>query len=41
MPSQAGSECPECGGQLLSEDGPEYSCRACGETFDSADVFLL
>ncbi|WP_276260194.1 hypothetical protein [Haloglomus litoreum] len=41
MSSQAGSDCPECGGQLVSDDGMEYTCRDCGRTFDSADVFLL
>jgi DNA-directed RNA polymerase subunit RPC12/RpoP len=41
MSSQAGSDCPECGGQLRSEDGMEYVCEDCGRRFDSADVFLI
>ncbi len=41
MSGRAGSDCPECGGQLLSADGMTYACRDCGREFDSADVFLL
>jgi tRNA(Ile2) C34 agmatinyltransferase TiaS len=41
MSSQAGSDCPECGGQLVSEGGVEYVCRDCDRRFDSADVFLI
>lgn len=41
MPMQAGSECPECSGQLKTDDGLAYWCRDCGTEFDSADVFLL
>ncbi len=41
MSSQAGSNCPECGGQLVSTDGLQYVCRSCGREFDTADVFLL
>ncbi len=42
MSGRAGSDCPECGGQLVSEDGGlTYVCRNCGQEFDSADVFLI
>jgi tRNA(Ile2) C34 agmatinyltransferase TiaS len=41
MSGRAGSKCPECGGQLQSENGITYRCRDCGREFDSADVFLL
>jgi tRNA(Ile2) C34 agmatinyltransferase TiaS len=42
MSGRAGSECPECGGRLRSEDGGmTYRCRDCDTEFDSADVFLL
>lgn len=41
MSSQAGSSCPECGGQLETDDGMTYVCRDCGASFDSADVFFL
>lgn len=41
MSGRAGSDCPECGGQLVSEDGMTYRCRDCGREFDSADVFLI
>jgi tRNA(Ile2) C34 agmatinyltransferase TiaS len=38
---QAGSNCPECSGQLVSSDGLAYECTECRTAFDSADVFLL
>jgi tRNA(Ile2) C34 agmatinyltransferase TiaS len=38
---QAGSDCPECTGQLISANGLDYECKECGTEFDSADVFLL
>ncbi len=42
MSGRAGSDCPECGGQLESDDGGmNYRCRGCGQEFDSADVFFL
>ncbi len=42
MSGRAGSDCPECGGQLQSIDnGKLYRCRDCGREFDPADVFLL
>jgi len=42
MSGRAGSDCPECGGQLRSNDGGmNYRCRDCSREFDSADVFLL
>jgi DNA-directed RNA polymerase subunit RPC12/RpoP len=41
MSSQAGSDCPECGGQLETTDGVIYVCRSCGREFDAADVFLV
>ncbi|MDR9381954.1 MAG: hypothetical protein RI560_09845 [Natronomonas sp.] len=42
MPGRAGSNCPECDGQLASEDGGmTYRCRDCSQSFDPADVFLL
>jgi DNA-directed RNA polymerase subunit RPC12/RpoP len=41
MSGRAGSDCPECGGQLVSEDGMEYVCKDCGRRYDSADVFLI
>ena len=41
MSGRAGSDCPECSGQLESDDGMEYECRDCGRVFDSADVFLM
>jgi tRNA(Ile2) C34 agmatinyltransferase TiaS len=41
MSGRAGSDCPECGGQLQSEGGMVYRCRDCGREFDSADVFLI
>ena len=39
MSGRAGSDCPECDGQLESDDGMEYECRDCGRVFDSADSF--
>ncbi|MGM0716574.1 MAG: hypothetical protein ACQET5_05210 [Halobacteriota archaeon] len=42
MSGRAGSDCPECGGQLVPEDdGMIYRCRNCSREFDPADVFLL
>lgn len=41
MSSQAGADCPECGGRLESTDGMTYVCSDCGREFDGADVFLL
>lgn len=41
MSGRAGSDCPECGGRLESDDGMEYTCGDCGTTFDGADVFLI
>jgi hypothetical protein len=41
MSGRAGSDCPECGGQLDSDDGMDYECRDCGRKYDSADVFLI
>lgn len=42
MSGRAGSDCPECGGQLRSEDGGmNYRCRDCDSEFDAADVFLI
>lgn len=41
MSGEAGSSCPECGGQLETTDGMTYVCRDCGREFDSADVFLI
>jgi DNA-directed RNA polymerase subunit RPC12/RpoP len=41
MSSQAGSDCPECGGRLESTDGMTYVCNECGREFDGADVFLI
>ncbi len=42
MSGRAGSDCPECDGQLQSIDGGMiYRCRDCETEFDSADVFLI
>ncbi len=41
MSGRAGSDCPECGGQLVSDDGMMYTCRDCEREFDAADVFLI
>jgi len=41
MSGCAGSDCPECGGHLETDDGIAYECRDCGRAFDSADVFLI
>ena len=42
MSGRAGSDCPECGGQLNSNDGGmNYQCRDCSREFYSSDVFLL
>ena len=35
-----GSGCPNCGASVRTDDGTEYECPECGETFDVADLFL-
>ena len=35
-----GSTCPACSGHVSTANGTEYECDDCGETFDSADLFL-
>ncbi len=35
-----GSECPNCGGHLSTDDGTDYACDDCGADFDVSDLFL-
>jgi len=35
-----GSECPDCGGHVQTENGTEYACEDCGRQFDVSDLFL-
>jgi tRNA(Ile2) C34 agmatinyltransferase TiaS len=36
----SGSNCPECGGHVRTEDGLGYVCTDCGTEFDVADLFV-
>jgi len=35
-----GAVCPECDGQVSTDNGTEYTCDGCGQAFDVADLFL-
>ena len=35
-----GSECPDCGGYVGTDNGTDYECTDCGTTFDVSDLFL-
>jgi len=35
-----GSECPDCGGYVATDDCTGYECTECGRPFDVSDLLL-